>query len=62
MYAVRPAHAVQEEQTVCVVDLVLQRHRLETVGRDLHPLPRQRELSSNDQLPGTSDIPREVRD
>lgn len=56
------AHAVQEQQTVGVVDLVLKRHCLETVGADLHPLPRERELSCNDQTPASDDVPGEVRD
>jgi len=62
MYAVRPADPVQEEQTVGVVDLVLQRHRLETVGVDHHPLPGQRELASKDQTPAPGHVPGKVRD
>ena len=49
MYAVRSAHPVQEEQATDVVDLVLQRHGLRTVGVDLRPLPGQRELTGNHQ-------------
>jgi len=62
MYAVWPAHTVQEEQAHRVVDLVLQGDSLESVRADLHPLPGQRELPSNNQAPGTGEIPGEVRD
>ena len=61
MYAVRSADSVQEEQSVGVVNLVLQRHGLETVGDDLHPLPGQWKLTSNDQTLGPDDVPGEVR-
>ena len=55
MYAVRSAHPVQEEQATDVVDLVLQRHGLRTVGVDLRPLPGQRELTGNRQTPASGD-------
>src|SRR5665811_653776 len=62
MYPVRSAHPVQEEQTVGVVDLVLQRHGLETIGDDLHPPAGQRELTCNDQTLTSGNVPGEVRD
>jgi len=42
MYAVRSADPVQEEQTIGVVDLVLQRHSLERICDDLNRLPGHR--------------------
>jgi hypothetical protein len=61
MYAVRPADPVQKQQTVGVVDLVLERNSLETVRDDLHPLPGQRQLTANDNPPAPGDVPGEVR-
>ena len=60
MYAVRPVDPVKEEQAVGVVDFVLQRHGLETVGSDLHPLAGQRQLTSNHKALTPGHIPGEV--
>ena len=62
MYAVRPVHPVQEEQTVSVVDLVLQGNRLETIGRHVHPLTGHRQLPPNNQSPSPGNVTREVGD
>ena len=51
---------VEEEQALRVVDLVLQRHGLEGVGRDLDPLPRDRQLPADDQPPGAAHVTGEV--
>ena len=42
MYAVRSTDPVQEEETIGVIDLVLQRHSLERICDDLDRLPGHR--------------------
>jgi len=61
MYAARSTHPVQEEQTIGVVDLVLERDGLEAIGDDLHELPGDRELTMDNQTPSPGDVPGEVR-
>ena len=61
MYAVRSADPVQEEETVGVVDLVLQRHSLECIGDDLDRLPGDRKLTPDNHTLASGDVPGEVR-